>query len=203
MKNTESLTKYYSDFTPMERLNLVIAAKTRGDNDEIKKLFKTCPKHQYIQADANFVDRYYEMVDVGLIFINHWEKYSNAISLFYIIYLACHDQISIYEWAIELAGQDETKKADVDKAEKEIKELEKIIAKMSKKTDDKMIEIKTLITAYRQFCNEIGLQEEAALKWVGADTIDLIPPQHLENIDTDEEFLQKIKSLFYRVWGKH
>jgi hypothetical protein len=202
MKNTEALTKYYHDFTPMERLNLVIAAITRDDNAEVEKLLKTCPRRHYTQRDAAFVDKYYRMVDIKNIFITNFEMYSDAAGLLYIIFLSLEDQIGIYEWAIELIGQNQSKKDALAETQKEIKQLNQLIVKVSEKYEWHVAKMKSALEAYRQFCHEVGVQEENALKWLEMENLIMMLSEHLKNTDANEEFLREIKNNFYKIWQK-
>lgn len=200
MKNIDNVTKYYGDFSPMERLNLVIAADVGGDKAEIEKLFVTCPRYRYRQADLDFTDRYDHMVDIGLTFIINREECTGFAHLLYSTSFSLKKQIDIYNWVIELIGNDETKKEDVNKAQQEIKRLKFLVTEIDEKYWKQIIKIKSALEAYRQFCNEIGIREETALKWVGAHAFDTVPSLHFEYINIDEEVVQKIKSDFYKIW---
>ena len=202
MKNPENLTKYYGDFTPMERLNLVIAASARGDDAEIGKLFKTCPRREYhyFQRDAAFMDKYKQMTDVSLLFTITFKACSDAVGLFSSYSMFFEEQIDIYEWAIEHIGQDETKKDDIIRAQNEIKQLAQLITLLDEKYEQQIIKMKSVLEAYREFCNEIGVQAENALEWLENKDFIAMFLQFCEEISIDEEFSHEMKSSFYKIW---
>ena len=48
------LPNIYSLLTPEERLSAAIAAIGRGDDDEVARLHRTCPRVTYMMEDAAF-----------------------------------------------------------------------------------------------------------------------------------------------------
>ena len=46
----------YESLTPRQRVIATIEAEARGDDDEVNRLVKTCPKKTYSQADAAYTD---------------------------------------------------------------------------------------------------------------------------------------------------
>ena len=51
------LSKLYDRFTPEERFRLVIEAQARGDEEDVRRLVRTCPRHAYTMTDAAYSDR--------------------------------------------------------------------------------------------------------------------------------------------------
>ena len=57
-----SLGKLYDRFTPEERFRLVIEAQARGDEEETRRLVRSCPRHNYTMTEAAYSDR---MITIG------------------------------------------------------------------------------------------------------------------------------------------
>lgn len=47
----------YTSLTPEERIIASIEANARGDENEVQKLIKTCPKKQYLSSDRAYSQR--------------------------------------------------------------------------------------------------------------------------------------------------
>ena len=235
MKSIENLTKYYGSFTPMERLNLVMAAGARNDEEEMKKLFQTCPRLHYIQVDQAFLQAYDQMTRVNMLFILHWEDCcyrANAFSLMR-LYLISHTRT--HEQAIDFIWGDETKQTVINEEFEEIDRLMQEASKIEATIKQQIAKLKSTLEAYRQFCNEVGIQAEYGLKNIEArsgisfeypegisidkqdlqkicdETGDseekilkklnpLLYIENSENIGINEEYLQRVKKIFYQVW---
>lgn len=55
MKN--GMGKLYGHFTPEERFELVVEAMSRGDEDEVKRLSRSCPRRTYTTNELAYADR--------------------------------------------------------------------------------------------------------------------------------------------------
>jgi hypothetical protein len=53
----KTLSSQYSQFTPEERLRLVLAAEERGDQPEVLRLMQSCPQMPLVGADPQFTVR--------------------------------------------------------------------------------------------------------------------------------------------------
>lgn len=49
--------KSYEQFTPIERINLTMAALARGDIEEADRCWETCPRHDYKALDFDYTIR--------------------------------------------------------------------------------------------------------------------------------------------------
>lgn len=56
----------YETLTPEQRLVAAMEASSRDDQDELRRLFKTCPRKIYEQADAAFLDKWDRVVAITL-----------------------------------------------------------------------------------------------------------------------------------------
>lgn len=67
MANPTTSTALYERFLPAERLVLLLEAMARGDEAEVERVQRTCPRRTYSQADAAFQDRYEMALDVTVV----------------------------------------------------------------------------------------------------------------------------------------
>jgi hypothetical protein len=51
------VTRYYDRLEPCERMIAAIAAAARGDDQEIDRLVRSCPRHSYVQRDLAYTQR--------------------------------------------------------------------------------------------------------------------------------------------------
>ncbi|MGF1472421.1 MAG: hypothetical protein ACFB50_11880 [Rubrobacteraceae bacterium] len=57
MSKKNGLGKLYDQFKPEERFRLVIEAQARGDEEDVRRLVRTCPRHNYLMTEAEYTDR--------------------------------------------------------------------------------------------------------------------------------------------------
>ncbi len=57
MSKKNGLGKLYDRFTPEERFRLVLEAQSRGDEEDVQRLVRTCPRYNYAMTDAEYTDR--------------------------------------------------------------------------------------------------------------------------------------------------
>ena len=67
MANAASSAAAYERFQPTERLVLLLEAMARGDQAEVERVRRTCPRRTYSQIDAAFQDRYELALDLTVI----------------------------------------------------------------------------------------------------------------------------------------
>jgi len=58
MSTKKGLGRLYDRFTPEERFRLAVLALARGDEEESKRLTRTCPRRSYTMYDWGFVGRW-------------------------------------------------------------------------------------------------------------------------------------------------
>jgi hypothetical protein len=63
----QGMDKLYDTFAPKERLTLFLQAMARRDEAEALRLWGSCPRRRYEQADAAFVDRHQVAFDTAAV----------------------------------------------------------------------------------------------------------------------------------------
>lgn len=64
---SQTMEKLYDTFSPAERLTLFLQALDRGDEAEAQRLWRSCPRRTYEQADAAFADRHQVAFDTAAV----------------------------------------------------------------------------------------------------------------------------------------
>jgi hypothetical protein len=66
MSKYNGVGKLYDRFTPEERFQLEVEAAARGDEEEIRRLVKSCPKYNYRMPDVRFMGRWNESITLTM-----------------------------------------------------------------------------------------------------------------------------------------
>lgn len=69
----------YKLFTPKERLNLTLAALSRGDKIEAERLWRTCPRQKYMAQDFEFTLSLNAIILLSSLFFEQCVKHYNLI----------------------------------------------------------------------------------------------------------------------------
>jgi len=167
MKSLDTLEKYYDQFTPMERLNLYLKARIRKDYTESNKLIETCPLFQYIRRDLRFTHKFDRLISTALLFMLEFQGANSKLELSEFITMLLYEKIRTYEWMVELLEQDAPKQEIIAKTQNKIAELNQQTTTTKDIAHHKLTVLKTEIEAYRQFCNDAGLDADTVLSWCG------------------------------------
>lgn len=186
MTNINILAKHYDKFTPNERLNLAIAAAARNDQEELQKLFISCPRLGYRQSDVKFVDKYDSLILISSFVCGRLEALVDKTALTSLSLTFLYD-------LRELRKNNERKIKD-----------ENIIALLEKLHTESLANIKAIIKAYKLLLQEAGIKAEIAsdllnsiLVLLDADILRLA-----EFTAIDEQKLKTNISLLRQLWDK-
>lgn len=174
----------YKQLTPTERFNLALAAFSRGDDDEIARLKRTCPQKTYKMMDLDYFGKIEGIVWVVTQFSEICEHNYHHITL-------CEAYISIFTFldAQPQYTNEETKH-----------HLEKF-------HDEKINHISNLKSAYQalaEFCVENQLNCDHVIQWLK------MSPQlasqydnyiRLE-IDLNKDFTAYVKQKLFSIWHR-
>ena len=177
MKSSDILTKHYDQFTPKERLNLAIAATARNDQEELQKLFISCPRFEYKQTDVKFVDKYHRLILISSFVYGRLEALIDKTAL----------------TMLNLVFLDELRK-NKDK---------NIIALLEKLHTESLANIKAIIEAYKLLLQEAGIKAEIARDLLNSILVlldaDILRLAEIPAID--EQKLKTNISLLKQLWG--
>ena len=88
----------YKYFSTKERLDLTIAALSRGHLEEAKKLRRTCPRYQYNIPDFEYTSKLNALPWIAC-------RFSEIHNYYYFKILLCRANIAIYEDNPKYSGQ--------------------------------------------------------------------------------------------------
>ena len=76
---TSKIANLYKRFIPEERINLTLAALVRGDEKEVQRLKKSCPKKQYSLNDAAYSDNMVKLMQIAVGFTRLFQFHHSKI----------------------------------------------------------------------------------------------------------------------------
>jgi hypothetical protein len=199
---TDKLSGLYSEFTPQERLNLAIAAVARNDQEERNKLFTACPHFKYKKADTAFSIKYDLMVIIGASLIIEWERIMGAIKVQCNIYDLLNKHAIVYEEIIQTLEKNPVNQKIILQLQGKLSNLELNLKETESAIDQQIIFVKTLLEAYQQFYQEIGIKNDIVLLWL-KKLINLSDDlmECLEKISVDKEEIANLKRQLFLTWN--
>ncbi len=176
----------YSQFTPKERLNLTIAALSRGDESEADRLWQTCPRYRYDTHDFQYTLSVDALMILSGVFFEKCVLHYNRIK-----------KAEIFIMSSEYDLEFEEKEGMEDFAN----QSRKLIGLANKAFNLNVSCIKGLFEGFKQFCIDADLDSENILKTIPikdcCHDIDLL----LSNkIEMDMQYVAFIKGYFSEHW---
>lgn len=175
----------YKQLTPTERFNLALAAFSRGDDNEIAKLKRTCPQKTYKMMDLDYFGKIEGIVWVITQFSEICERSYHHITL-------CEAYITMFTFldAQPQYTNEETKH-----------NLEKF-------NNQKINHISNLKSAYQaltEFCRENKLSYENIIQWLKiSPELALQCENYLTfEINANREFTDYIKQKLILIWQRY
>ena len=168
----------YKYFTPNERLNLVIAAMSRQDTEEVNCLQRNCPIIKYTASDLKYND--------------YFISYTIICVQFYTLCAELFTKITAYSYTLLLETQKYENKA-----------ISKPDAKMQTICDNQdllIAKLKAVYDGFYQFCNEAGLNATDILKTINFGALNPACYLTMEHVTADDEYTKEIKALFEELW---
>lgn len=172
----------YQQFSTQERVSLTLAALSRGDSEEARRLYKTCPKYNYLATDYDFTRRIDAITWVG-------EKYVELCQYFYDKALLLEASILAVILASE-ALEDKMAFSKLDMEEARVGHIRTL---------------KAVHLGLMDFCEEVGIDSAQLVLWMS-------PPEgragineylSMDGIEPDEEFAGHIKNKFLAHWESY
>ncbi len=198
----KDLSKFYDTFTPDERVKLALAAMGRGDNEELKRLWSTCPRKAYRMQDAAFSDKMDAMMLIAksvlsyLLLIEKNIKIAQLNKHWYIQHVTA--QLKAFRDGANMAWQSAGKKgvfcpdtipADVDR------ELPEELVNLH---NEPISELKGYHAALETFCAEIGIDVDLiiSLDPIVRDAYDRLSPYLKEDVPINQDVFEMMYSAF-------
>lgn len=210
----KDISKLYDVFTPDERVKLALAAKIRGDNNELKRLWDTCPRKTYRMPDAAFDEKMEGILLLAKSVLTQMlliEKDLAIISIsnkWYTDYIVA--TVASYAKGANNAWKKAGKKGvlfDIEGREPTDEELKEIgLVAAFEKTPEMLInqregtiaELKGYMAALERFCLEIGIKAEDIISAYQEtqEAYDRIKHYMEVDIPPDERYLNTMYAAF-------
>ena len=175
----------YKQLTPTERFNLALAALSRGDQDEIAKLKRTCPQKNYKMMDLVYFGKIEGIVWVATQFSEICERSYQYITL-------CEACIVTFTFldAHPQHANEETK------------------LNLEKFHNAKINHISHLKSAYQalaEFCDENNLNYDHVIQWlkISPELAAQYDEYLMMDIDPSAEFTSHVKQKLFSIWQRY
>jgi len=205
--NSSGFGRFYDRFTPRERLNLVLDAMTRGDNDEVRRLGESCPRKTYVMGDMQHTELLDASRAAAVVFTLSWQPSYHAchrsMMNFRLQRLVLGGILVGYIWGANAVWNAAGKKgrlysldrraslrqvAQMTGKKKALDRLEKALEAPIRKA---VSELKGLYQGLQRFCQRAGMEPGKFLAWYPPvlgqieEVWDLI---NAEDVPMDEEW---------------
>lgn len=176
----------YTRFTPNERLNLTLAALTRGDKTEADRLWQTCPRHQYHAHDFVYTLRLNAVMLLNSLFFEKCVFHYNQIKKI---------EGFILEAEHDLAYEEEKNMKEI------VNETQKLIEHTQKTLNTHLSHLKGLFEGFKLFCAETCLDYKNVINMTSIKNcchdFDLLLESEIE---ADRQYVEQIRDFFFEYW---
>lgn len=176
----------YTQFTAKERINLTIAALSRGDEIEADRLWQTCPRYKYDAHDFEYTLGVDALMMLSALFFEKCVLHYNLIK---------RADIFIMGSEQDLEFEEAEGFSDLAKKTRDLIEL------ATKAQNAHMSKIKGLFEGFKQFCFSVGLDDENILKTIPikdcCHDLDILLGT---DIEIDMQYMNHIKDFFLEHW---
>lgn len=160
--------KYYDKFTPDERVKLTLVAIARGDEEEVGRLKRTCPKKHYLQTDIAYSDKMENLEKICLLFVEISQHLYIQIIVCDFYWLNCYANLISKEDGFKLAVGDNYKQNAKWHVIQKIKEdSKKALDAIEDASNGRKAELKAVYMALQQLCTLNNLDFTQVLLWSG------------------------------------
>jgi hypothetical protein len=168
--------KDYKHFTPVERINLTIAALARGDIKEADRCWDTCPRHEYKAFDFDFTIRMHAVLMLRMEFRENCFYHYNKIKVIEIrtLHLECCIDDENFEDRMNILVEVRT---------------------------THVARLKAVYCALRQFCSDVGLCVDTFLQNCHIEEQCSDIDSYLTgDTNADAGFMEHYKQTFSMYW---
>ncbi len=169
----------YEQITAQERTNLTVLALARNDIKEADRLYDTCPKYEYKVADKEYNCRLMAIPIINHLFLEQCVYHYNV--------LAKIDSTILLLEVTSPPSLNEENDAKFDR--------------LYHSRDLHVGKLKALYLGFRQFCDQIGIDAEGALKPIGIERCCFNIKRYLDSvIEPALEDIEQAKAMFLEYW---
>jgi hypothetical protein len=202
------LPNIYGLLTPKERFSAVLAAIGRGDDDEVGRLHRTCPRVTYRMEDAAFSDpldrsynmaRSFSMAVLDTLISVHVLKAGRELTRLRAVAVEQGFSIGL-KAAGGLPEEEHPVWQEIDQAVGALGETEE---QFGQALTGRLIELKSLDAGYRRFCRDVGLDAGAVLGWcpLVSERLEAVSDLLL-SVEPDSEVEVACYEAFRAIWDE-
>lgn len=170
----------YHQLNVQQRVNLTVAALSRGDGVEARRLFKTCPKRHYLAIDDDFIRQVDAITWVA-------EKYVDLCQYYFAKCQLAEGAITI----LTLGDKELIKRRP-----------QYTVAGMEEALFEYISTLKAVHLALVEFCEGVGIDSQKIVKWMApVDGWDRVGEYlDFKGVEPDREFARHIRNKFRAYW---
>ncbi|MDR3478581.1 MAG: hypothetical protein P4M14_11190 [Gammaproteobacteria bacterium] len=174
--------KNYSQLTAKERVNLALAAFSRGDENEISRLKRTCPRKHYTMIDAEYIGSI-----EGLVWVV--TQFSEMCDFSYNKIILCEAYIAMFTFLNEYPQH----------------ENDDNLEKFCNAKTEHVSNLKSVYQALSEFCCENKLNYDHVIEWLKISPE--LASQYDEylrlEVDSTREFTDYVKQKLFYIWQRY
>lgn len=169
----------YEQITAQERINLTMLALARGDIKEADRLYDTCPKYEYKVADKEYNCRLMAIPIINPLFFERCVYYYNI--------LARVDSAILLLEATSLPSMNE--------------EIAVRFDRLYRSHELNVGRLKALYEGFQQFCCQVDIDGEGALKTIGIELCCFNIKRYLDStVEPAPKDIEQAKAMFLNYW---
>jgi hypothetical protein len=198
MKN--QLEKFYDKFNVDERVNLTLAAMARNDQEEMDKLYRTCPTRNYSQIDFIYIQKMNGLYRIASVFSEICQHFIYKIDLSFSCIAAFRLAAEGFkDGLLSVVGQlDETHAVRINQYEENQTEL---VDKLEEIHKQHIIYLQSVYEGLRQFCTHEKIEMNDVIKYSKLDILHPTISQTVNyKIGLNEELVASTINCFNKLW---
>lgn len=178
--------KQYRQFTAKERVNLTVAALSRGDTTEADRLWYTCPRRLYQAYDFEYT------LSINAVFVLKSAFFEQCVLLYNRIKKS---ELSIISFEQELEFEEQERIGLL------VAQTRKLIGLSQKAKDTHISRLKGLFEGFKQFCAQATINDETILQLIPlkdcCQDLDILLSA---DVEIDQDYANKTKIFFLENW---
>lgn len=163
-----TLTKQYDKFSAKERIQLTLAAIARADEEEVKRLKKSCPRKHYLQTDVAYSDKMENLEKICSLFVEFSQHIFIQILSCDFCWINNYEKAKAFEEGFSFAAGN-TLESHPSRKEmlEQISGFNKVLDIVEQASAKRISELIGLKKAFQDFCDRVELDFNYLLSWSG------------------------------------
>ena len=209
---TGGLTSLYDRLSADERFRLTLAALARDDENELRRLEDSCPRHTYSMADAAVGGRVHDSRDCALFFTIVFQRVLRSVELALSDLRAVDAFTDGYTQGVHamlgllkpsLARDTVAEPPDPDDEEDDLPHAP-LRTRLQGDYLDWVAALKGLYEGFERFCGEATLDPNELLAWspLGREAVESAQTHLMQEVVADEHWAEETRRALSAHWPK-